>query len=137
MTTVGYGDSYPIEDLGQLLAVMTMFLGLFVIALPVIIVGGNFDRVYSDYRKEKERELRMEENMENAAGQKNRFRFKHIFSPKKKNAYQRMPKSHIPLEHFLDKINRQIHVACGGQDVFYNFLHRMICLPLWTKVLIQ
>jgi len=43
MTTVGYGDMYPIEVSGQLIGIFTMFSGLLVIALPVIIIGKDFD----------------------------------------------------------------------------------------------
>eukprot|EP00495_Collosphaeridae_sp_1-RS-2012_P007467 TRINITY_DN7197_c0_g1_i1.p2 TRINITY_DN7197_c0_g1~~TRINITY_DN7197_c0_g1_i1.p2 ORF type:complete len:98 (-),score=22.00 TRINITY_DN7197_c0_g1_i1:252-545(-) len=42
--------------LARLWVVITMFTGLLVIALPVIIVGGNFEQVYQDHRKSKELE---------------------------------------------------------------------------------
>jgi len=56
MTTVGYGDQYPITITGKIVGCITMFTGLLVIALPVIIVGGNFEQVYQDHRKSKELE---------------------------------------------------------------------------------
>jgi len=56
MTTVGYGDQYPISIAGKIVGCITMFTGLLVIALPVIIVGGNFEQVYQDHRKSKELE---------------------------------------------------------------------------------
>jgi len=56
MTTVGYGDQYPISIPGKIVGCITMFTGLLVIALPVIIVGGNFEQVYQDHRKSKELE---------------------------------------------------------------------------------
>jgi len=56
MTTVGYGDQYPITLPGKIVGCITMFTGLLVIALPVIIVGGNFEQVYQDHRKSKELE---------------------------------------------------------------------------------
>lgn len=43
MTTVGYGDMYPIYTWGRCIGVMTMFSGLLVIALPVIIIGKDFE----------------------------------------------------------------------------------------------
>ena len=36
---------YPIETLGMVVATFAMFIGLFVIALPVIIIGGHFEDV--------------------------------------------------------------------------------------------
>jgi len=56
MTTVGYGDQVPITIPGKIVGCITMFTGLLVIALPVIIVGGNFEQVYQDHRKSKELE---------------------------------------------------------------------------------
>jgi len=43
MTTVGYGDMYPIYTEGQCIGILTMFSGLLVIALPVIIIGKDFE----------------------------------------------------------------------------------------------
>lgn len=42
MTTVGYGDKYPITGLGQLVAVLTMTMGIFFISMPLAIVGSSF-----------------------------------------------------------------------------------------------
>ena len=40
-----YGDMYPKSPWGMAIAILAMFIGLFVIALPVIIVGGKFEEV--------------------------------------------------------------------------------------------
>merc|ERR1719494_516506 len=69
MTTVGYGDQYPITITGKIVGCITMFTGLLVIALPVIIVGGNFEQVYQDHRKQKELQLKRERIIE-AKGEK-------------------------------------------------------------------
>lgn len=45
-TTVGYGDFYPTTNLGRVTAVCLMYLGIIAIALPISIVGSNFDREY-------------------------------------------------------------------------------------------
>ena len=39
MTTVGYGDKFPITGLGQIVAVATMTMGIFFISMPLAIVG--------------------------------------------------------------------------------------------------
>ena len=46
MTTVGYGDVYPMEVGGYLATAIVMVIGLMVTALPVAIIGGNFTVVY-------------------------------------------------------------------------------------------
>lgn len=67
MTCVGYGDMYPVTPLGQALGVLSMFVGLLVIALPVIIIGGNFDEMYQDFRRKlnyKKRKLLLQKTIE-------------------------------------------------------------------------
>lgn len=42
LTTVGYGDAYPITYAGQFVGTITMLLGLIMLALPLSIIGTNF-----------------------------------------------------------------------------------------------
>lgn len=42
MTTVGYGDQYPTWTTGKVIAFVTMFTGIMIIALPVAIVSSKF-----------------------------------------------------------------------------------------------
>ena len=44
LTTVGYGDTYPITVLGKLLASMVAILGISVVALPAGIIAANFSK---------------------------------------------------------------------------------------------
>ena len=71
MTTVGYGDMYPITSLGQVVTAFFMIFCLVITALPVAIIGGNFT-VYYEYsikrenkkqRKEEKQEEKQEESM--------------------------------------------------------------------------
>jgi len=46
-TTVGYGDLYPTSVFGKTVAVVTMHLGIILLALPITIIGSNFAAIYS------------------------------------------------------------------------------------------
>ena len=49
ITTVGYGDIYPITNLGRLMSSLTMVIGLIVIALPITIISKNFSRTWDEF----------------------------------------------------------------------------------------
>ncbi len=46
MTTVGYGDITPLTPLGRLVAVVTMFSGIIIVALPITVIGSNFEKQF-------------------------------------------------------------------------------------------
>jgi hypothetical protein len=46
VATVGYGDVIPRTALGKLVGVMSMIVGILIIALPVAIVGSKFQEAY-------------------------------------------------------------------------------------------
>ena len=48
MTTVGYGEFYPTSTGGRFIAVGLFFIGVLLIALPITILGMNFEVVYSE-----------------------------------------------------------------------------------------
>jgi len=56
MTTVGYGDHYPVTAWGQIVAVLTMVVALVVLSLPITIIGANFDEEYAELRRSKQEE---------------------------------------------------------------------------------
>jgi len=43
MTTVGYGDLYPVTGLGQVIAMVAMVSGIVVLSVPITVIGANFD----------------------------------------------------------------------------------------------
>eukprot|EP01052_Picozoa_sp_SAG31_P001816 SAG31_NODE_61_length_29286_cov_444.645973_9_plen_538_part_00 len=46
MTTVGYGDHYPVTVLGKFVTFLCMCCGILVVALPIIVVGNAFEEVF-------------------------------------------------------------------------------------------
>ena len=53
ITTIGYGDMYPITPLGKLIGSIVGFLGICVFALPVGILGAGFTSYVEQQRKAK------------------------------------------------------------------------------------
>jgi voltage-gated potassium channel Kch len=53
MTTVGYGDMYPEETSGRLVATVAMISGVLVLALPLSVIGNNFSDSYEESIKQK------------------------------------------------------------------------------------
>lgn len=61
LTTVGYGDAYPVTYAGQVVGSITMLLGLVMLALPLSIIGTNFIEERANMIREMESE-KMGEN---------------------------------------------------------------------------
>jgi len=62
LTTVGYGDLYPISDLGRVISIISSMVGIAIIALPSgIITAGYMDELeHRRKKKEKEEKARAE-----------------------------------------------------------------------------
>lgn len=55
LTTVGYGDVYPLSDLGKLISMVSSLFGIAVIALPAGVVTAGFVEELNREKKEAER----------------------------------------------------------------------------------
>ena len=71
MTTVGYGDHYPLTVGGRIVCGFCMLCGIMVLALPIIVIGNAFEEVFAEekrHKAEKARRLalkKLEREMEN------------------------------------------------------------------------
>jgi hypothetical protein len=54
MTTVGYGDAYPMTSEGRTLGVLAMIVGILTIAMPITVIGDNFGKAYESQNFEDE-----------------------------------------------------------------------------------
>ncbi|KAJ2238302.1 hypothetical protein H4R99_000225 [Coemansia sp. RSA 1722] len=51
ITTVGYGDYTPVSPWGQVIACVTMFMGVFTIVFPTSIISNNFSSEWDAFHK--------------------------------------------------------------------------------------
>jgi hypothetical protein len=47
MTTVGYGDTFPLSAVGKVIGGITAVSGVLVLAFPIAIFGSNFQASYT------------------------------------------------------------------------------------------
>lgn len=48
-TTVGYGDEYPCTTGGRMIACCVFMAGVILLAMPITVVGGSFNKYYEDW----------------------------------------------------------------------------------------
>ena len=52
MTTVGYGDCYPVTPVGKMVTGVTMIFGILSLALPITVIGSNFAKMTEVFAEE-------------------------------------------------------------------------------------
>jgi hypothetical protein len=50
-TTVGYGDMYPVTNFGRIVCGVCMLTGIFVLGLPIVIIGHSFEEVFAEEKE--------------------------------------------------------------------------------------
>ena len=59
MTTVGYGDLYPVTPPGQIVGMVAALLGIVILSLPITVIGATFSEEYEEQNRIAERERRL------------------------------------------------------------------------------
>ena len=67
-TTVGYGDFVPTSPGGRFISLVLMYTGILVLALPISVIGANFQREYERLEEEKELEQEQQEREQQEEG---------------------------------------------------------------------
>lgn len=52
MTTVGYGDTFPVSPSGKMVATACMVCGIIILALPISVLGSNFNKMVDAYAED-------------------------------------------------------------------------------------
>ena len=60
LTTVGYGDLYPISEVGRAISIVSSFVGIAIIALPSGVITAGFMNELERRAKEEEKEEKEE-----------------------------------------------------------------------------
>lgn len=64
MTTTGYGDRVPQTTIGKVIGFSTALVGMFLLAIPIVILGNNFQRAFIN-KQEADRVERYKERQRN------------------------------------------------------------------------
>ena len=67
LTTVGYGDLYPISEVGRAISIVSSFVGIAIIALPSGVITAGFMNELERRAKEEEKEEEEKEEKEETA----------------------------------------------------------------------
>ena len=59
MTTVGYGDLFPIGDFGRITGIIAMLSGTVILSLPITVIGATFSEEYQEQQRIAERRRRL------------------------------------------------------------------------------
>lgn len=71
MTTVGYGDVYPVGDAGRIVGAICTMCGLLVLSMPIAVIAGTFDDL-SKRKDEREAFIKLREELMEVKQQKDK-----------------------------------------------------------------
>lgn len=77
LSSVGFGDVYPVEDWGRFVACIAMVSGIFVFSLPLAVIGSSFQTAFKEYKTMNIKKRRRKKN-KTIRNQKLKSEFRHV-----------------------------------------------------------
>jgi voltage-gated potassium channel len=111
LATVGYGDLFPVEGIGRFIANIAMITGILVFALPLAVIGSNFQNAFQAYD---------EENIKKA---KAKVRSKSLIESSDK-VYQKHHELIDEVKHMISSLKYKEGLALKRKDA--SLLHKMV-----------
>lgn len=98
MTTVGYGDCYPLSIAGKAFTSLTMIAGTIILALPITVVGSNFQAIVEMYEADTAQQLEAKALDMDGDGQIDEMELREYLLEKRKEGVLRKGLEHKPVD---------------------------------------
>jgi len=113
MTTVGYGDTIPVTNLGRFVGGLAMLGGIIMLALPTTVFGAQFAEEYSSMKSDAALEKLRKPDRERADDEAELADLKAELMQLRDQAQEMLPNIHQRLHKYLNPSGRAANFAKG------------------------